>query len=165
MATKKPAVKKRGVGRQTKLTPERQEKILTAIRAGNFACVAARSAGIEERTFYRWLERGEQETTGIYCQFRQAVKDAEAHAEIRGVARIAKASETQWQAAAWHLERKHYQRWGRKDTMRIGGDPDGVPVQVDDPYSRVTGRIAELAERRRSESGAEGPDETGDGGA
>ena len=47
-------------GRPSKLTPEVQEKIVTAIRAGNYAQVAAVYAGIGERTFYRWMERGEK---------------------------------------------------------------------------------------------------------
>ena len=45
-------------GRPSKLTPEVQEKIVTAIRAGNYAQVAAVYAGIGERTFYRWMELG-----------------------------------------------------------------------------------------------------------
>lgn len=41
------------------LTPEIQAKIVGFIRGGVFAHVAARAAGIAERTFYEWLERGE----------------------------------------------------------------------------------------------------------
>lgn len=121
---------KADVGRRSMLTPERQSKIVEAITAGNYNEVAARYAGIGEHTFYNWLSRGEAGEDG-YVQFMQAVKDAQAQAEVRDVALIARAAETSWQAAAWKLERKYFQRWGRKDRMVLeGGDPDH-PVKVE----------------------------------
>jgi len=41
-----------------------QEKIVTAIRVGNYAQVAAVYAGTTERTYYRWMERGEGAQAG-----------------------------------------------------------------------------------------------------
>jgi hypothetical protein len=105
-------------------TPDRQSRIIEAITAGNYNEVAARYAGISEKTFYNWLARGEAGEDG-YVQFLQSVKNAQAQAEVRDVALIARAAETNWQAAAWKLERKYYQRWGRKDRMMLeGGDPE-----------------------------------------
>jgi len=43
-----------------------------------------------------------------------AVEKAQAGAEMTSIALINRASEMQWQAAAWRLERKHPDRWGRK---------------------------------------------------
>lgn len=106
-------------GRKTKLTPEVQEKIVSAIRAGNYAKVAAGYAGIGERTFYSWLERGEAAKSGIYLQFRQAVKGAEREAEVRAVAIIQKHMENNWQAAMTYLERKFPARWGRRGSVRF----------------------------------------------
>lgn len=40
-------------GRKTKLTPERQTKILNAIRAGAYVETAAAAAGINKVTLYR----------------------------------------------------------------------------------------------------------------
>ena len=77
-------------GRPSKLTPAVQEKIITAIRAGNYAQVAAVYAGITERTYYRWMELGDQARGGRYLQFFQAVKAAEGEAEVRAVAIIQK---------------------------------------------------------------------------
>ena len=51
------------VARPTKLTPAVAERILSAIRAGNFMEVAARYAGISPSTLYRWLERGDPDGT------------------------------------------------------------------------------------------------------
>ncbi len=112
------AIKKR-IGRQTKLTPEVRERVVSAIRAGNYARVAAGYAGIGERTFYQWLQRGREEGTGIYAQFLHAVKGAERESEVRAVAMVQKAMADNWQAAMTYLERKHPDRWGRRDRLRV----------------------------------------------
>lgn len=131
-------------GRRTKLTPEIQEKIVSAIRAGNYANVAAEYAGIGERTFYRWLERGREANRGIYWHFWQAVKKAEREAEVRAVAIIQKHMEGNWQAAMTYLERKFPQRWSRRDRLEHTG-ADGGPIRseqqltvVDIPYDKLT---------------------------
>ncbi len=110
-------------GRRTKLTAEVQEKIVSAIRAGNYANVAAGYAGIGERTFYRWLQRGQEAKQGLYRQFWQAVKKAEREAEVRAVAIIQKHMEDNWQAAMTYLERKFPGRWGRRDRLRVDLNP------------------------------------------
>ncbi len=110
-------------GRRTKLTPEVREKIVSAIRAGNYANVAAEYAGIGERTFYRWLQLGQEANRGIHRQFWQAVKKAEREAEVRAVAILQRHMEDNWQAAMTFLERKHPDRWGRKDRLRVDINP------------------------------------------
>ena len=109
--------------RKSKLTPERQSKIVEAIQVGNYKHVAAEYAGIGESTFYSWLERGELEKeqgkTTIYTEFMEAVKKAEAASEVANIALIKKAAPTNWQAAAWLEERKHWQRWGREDKQQV----------------------------------------------
>ena len=45
-------------GRKTKLTPERQEKILDCVRIGMSNKAAAQMAGISEKTLYNWIECG-----------------------------------------------------------------------------------------------------------
>ncbi len=49
------------MARPSKLTPEVSEKIVRAIRAGNYPAVAAAHAGIHAATYYRWMEHGELE--------------------------------------------------------------------------------------------------------
>lgn len=100
--------------RKTKLTPERQEKIVGAIRAGNYANVAAAYAGIDESTFYNWMKRGE-DGEEPFLAFFQSVKDAEAEWEVATAARINKAASGSWQAGMTMLERKAPERWGRSD--------------------------------------------------
>lgn len=120
------------MGRPTKLTPEVQDKIVAALRAGNYQETAAVYAGVEPRTFYRWMERGESDDADdeIYRQFRQTVEKAKADAEVRDIALIDKAAhDGSWQAAAWKLERKFPQKWGRLNRTEISG-PEGKPVEL-----------------------------------
>jgi transposase len=107
-------------GRPTKLTPALQDKIVQAIRAGNYMETAAAYAGIHKDTLYAWLKRGARERSphSPYRQFSDAVEKALAEAEVRDVALIAKAAEREWQAAAWRLERKFPDRWGRRERVQ-----------------------------------------------
>lgn len=115
------------MGRKSKLTEERQERILQAIRAGNYIETAALHAGISEGTFHRWMQEGERAKTGKKREFYEAVKKARADAETRTVAIISNAMPTSWQAAAWWLERSFPDRWGRNVHEHRG--KDGGPVQ------------------------------------
>lgn len=109
-------------GRPPKLTPESQAKVVTAIAAGNYREVAAQYAGISKGTFYHWMELGESQAEGKYKDFFDSVKKAEADAEAGSVAIIRKAAVENWQAAAWYLERKHPDRWAKKETIRLDID-------------------------------------------
>lgn len=129
--------KKTGRGRPTKLTPEVQREVCAAIAAGNYIEPSAMRAGIDKVTLYNWLRKAGNEINRVnrgiakgrnckitaklqpYVDFLHAVKKAEAEAEARDVAIISKAALTQWQAAAWRLERKHYRRWGRRQNLEI----------------------------------------------
>lgn len=104
-------------GRPTKLTAEVQERIVHAVRAGNYMETAAAHAGVHKDTLYEWLKRGRAETQGAYRAFSDALEKALADAEMRDVATISAAGVENWQAAAWRLERKYPDRWGRKDRV------------------------------------------------
>jgi hypothetical protein len=120
------------MGRPTKLTPEVQDKIVTALRAGNYQDVAANYAGIAAPTFYRWMEQGaDPDSDTIYREFREAVEKAKADSEVRDVALIDRAAaDGSWQAAAWKLERKYPNRWGRVTRTEISG-PEGQALKVE----------------------------------
>jgi hypothetical protein len=105
-------------GRPTDCTPETIKKIADLISVGNYATVAARVAGIADSTYYDWLKRGRN---GEYpfSEFSDAIKKAEADSETYRVSRIVQASAEHWQAAAWLLERKIPERWGRRDRQPV----------------------------------------------
>ena len=117
------------MGRKSKLTPVIQQRICEAITAGNYNHVAAQAAGIGETSFYRWMAQGEEAQSGTKRAFWVAVKNAEAEAEIRNVGIIESAAPETWQAAAWWLERKHNDRWARKERQEHVGEGGG-PVAV-----------------------------------
>jgi predicted aldo/keto reductase-like oxidoreductase len=118
-------------GRPIKLTPELQEELVKVIRAGNYIETACAYVGINKTTFYDWLKRGAREKERLaknpnarpkkseapFVELSNAIEKALAQAEIRDVAIIGKAAEENWQAAAWRLERKFPERWGRKERL------------------------------------------------
>ena len=110
------------MGRPTKLTPVVHERVVQAIRAGNYAEAAARAAGISPSTYYRWLERGAEEKRGIYRDFSDAVEQAEADAEVHAAAVIRKAMSDDWRAALAYLERRHPERWRRREKLELARD-------------------------------------------
>jgi transposase len=114
-------------GRQTKLTKKMQAQIVKLLKQGNTFETAAVLSGISKATFFNWMNRGE---TGEepYASFRAAVEQAVAHAEAERVKIIMEAAKgtgrykdnADWKAAAWFLERRNPEVWGRKD--RISAD-------------------------------------------
>lgn len=99
---------------------------MRALRLGMYQREAAQAAGIDPDTYYRWLRQGEQQQSGAYRSFHDAVKKAMAEGEQALLARIQMAAnEGTWQAAAWILERRHRERWGRSVEVR-----NSEPVKV-----------------------------------
>ncbi len=108
-----------GRGRPTKLTPAVQALVVSAIQGGNTRDVAASYAGIRRATLFEWLARGRAAQTGLFRDFADAIEKAEADAVVTSVGLIRRAAQTSWQAAAWWLERRYPDEWGRKDRVAI----------------------------------------------
>jgi hypothetical protein len=67
-----------------RLTLALQEKIVSFIRAGGFAHVAAEAAGLPREVFARWLERGERPgAPAHYRSFARVIREAEAQARLQ----------------------------------------------------------------------------------
>lgn len=201
------------MARPSKLTPNVHAKVVAAITAGAYAEIAARHAGIDEATYYRWMARGRTELARLddiathlevlgprprtkpkraerttltterkqllaeprYREFCEAVMRASAEAEVeagevlrqvgagwreqcavcdgtgtvtvreaaKSEAGQAKSSRTKatvrvcgtcegrgeivrdpdWRAIAWYLERRHPDRWRRRDSHEHVGPP------------------------------------------
>lgn len=93
-------------GRRSKYTPETVEKITQAIRLGATYELAASYAGISHTTFFEWMN--------TKPEFVEQVKAAEGAGAMQWLAKIEKAAtEGNWQAAAWKLERRYPERYGR----------------------------------------------------
>lgn len=107
------------------------DAILETIRLGNYKETAARYAGINDSTLYRWLEWGDPEREEfkddperqVYREFRDAVQKAEAEAETHDIAYITAAIRGtndhpgDWKAAAWRRERMAPEKYGRRERL------------------------------------------------
>ena len=111
-------------GRPTKLTPERQQTIVGLIAKGNYLITACQATGIGKSTYLGWMERGQLEENnggGLYADFLTAVKRAEsvAESELASMIRETALEKKEWLPAMTFLERRHPERWGRKDRSLI----------------------------------------------
>jgi len=136
------------MGRPTKLTKEVTNRICLAIRAGNYAKVAAAMAGVSETTYYKWLDLSDKPNAKKeYKEFRESIEQAEAEAEVAAIARIRQAADNgDWKAAGWYLERKHGERWGRNDKIRqeiTGFVTQSIDVTFDEMKNAVIDFLSE----------------------
>lgn len=139
------ARKKHPGGRPTKFSKATADRILLALRAGNYAETAAAFAGIDKTTFYDWLKKGAAQSKGQLSEFSHAVEKAMAEAEMRDLSNIgAAAGRGEWQASAWRLERKFPDRWGRRTKIEaeVGGK-DGKPIEIASWLDLVTSPLKE----------------------
>ena len=83
----------------------RTDKLCAMLRAGNYLDVACRAAGVRANAVERLLVLG--------GPIADRIAQAAAEGEVRAVTQIAQAAATNWQAAAWLLERQHPERWSR----------------------------------------------------
>ena len=147
------------MARRTKLTPDIQKTLCDCLRSGCYAVTACARAGITESTYYLWLQKGE-EGKQPYSEFLESVKKADADAEalLAGtVMRVALDAENPcWQAAMTMLERRHPERWGRRNRVDLG-NADDKPFRSEAKYPHLS--IAELA--ALAARGAADVDDTG----
>ena len=122
---------KSNAGRKTKLDEKRLKKVVEGITAGLPYDTACALAGITYQTFLNWMRAGEAAESGKFFEFFEEVKKAEAIAESVHIANIKNAGKSGvWQADAWMLERRHPEKWGRREQIKqeISG-PDGGPIE------------------------------------
>jgi len=90
------------------------EKLCKALADGNPQEAACWYSNISPQTFYRWMRDGRSAPEGSKAQeFFTLVKMAETKAEMYFVAQIRKAARKSWQAAAWWLERRRSEHYGK----------------------------------------------------
>lgn len=121
---------KKGRGRPTKLSDEVEKDIIQAIEMGNYMETAAAYAGISKEVFYKWLRKGREQTKGRLHDFVHSIEKALAASEVHDVLNVSAAASVSWQAAAWRLERKFPDRWGRRDVIQHTG-PEGGAIQIE----------------------------------
>ena len=117
--------------RKSKLTPEVQLRITQAIAMGATYRLAAAYGGISVDAFTSWMKKGESGRDEAYAAFYDAVRQAEGVAAVGWLAKIEQAANTGvWQAAAWKLERRYPQEYGRQSLELVGKDGAELPPPV-----------------------------------
>ena len=79
---REPITKTEFRGRRSKLTRKIIKSIATKVRKGSNFRAAALSSGVGESTFYSWLERGRQESSGLYREFLESLEASKAQVEV-----------------------------------------------------------------------------------
>lgn len=118
-------------GRPSKLTEEVKNRLLDALRMGNYYEAACAYAGVSYSTLRGWIVKGEKAKSGKYLKFLEAVRQAEAEAEARIVLQWQKAMPEDWRAAQAFLERRYPERWGKKETHVVEGGDEKKPIRVE----------------------------------
>lgn len=110
------------MARPSKLTAERLDRVLAGLRVGATLARACAAAGISDDTLRRWRSRRPD--------VRTAVERAEAEQALHCLQMIAAAAPKDWRAAAWLLERRFPEHYGRVSRKRLehGGE---VAAQVE----------------------------------
>jgi hypothetical protein len=113
--------------------------LVDAMRKGNYLVTACRLAGITRDTYYDWMThaRDRPDEYPEYVRLREDVESAkaESEAELLEVVRetaLSGAPNT-WQAAMTILERRHPDKFGKRDTTVIEGG--------ENPIRQLTGAI------------------------
>ncbi len=79
---REPITKTEFRGRRSKLTRKIIKAISTKVRKGSNFRAAALSSGVGESTFYTWLARGREETSGLYREFVESLEASSAQVEV-----------------------------------------------------------------------------------
>lgn len=93
--------------------------------AGHYREVACKLEGIG-KVLLNWLKRGERERSGIYYELYLAVE----RAEVFHLKNIETALAKSWFASAWFLERKHPERWGKREVPPADDGPRDEVVVI-----------------------------------
>lgn len=146
------------VGKKPRLEaePEMAKGIVKLLEKGVPRVHACAQFRVAEKTFYQWMlkyreavDRGDTES--VYHQFGQAVKEAESHFIERNLSVIQVASIKSWQAAAWLLERRFGNDFGRhQKVMKTDTLKDTVDEMSDDQVQKALNEEqARIARRAR----------------
>lgn len=121
------------MGRPSKLTEATIRRLEQAIRLGATYAQACTYAGIGYSTFREWMNAGKRARRGRARELVERIERAEAEAAIALLAKIEQAANNgTWQAAAWKLERRYPEAYGRRRVEFSG--PEGGPVRVEGRY-------------------------------
>lgn len=108
-----------------KLTKELVREAVTLVQNGASNKDVIAYLGVNQATFYRWLNTPKTENQRELCKL---LKKAETERKVWHLQRIHKAAEEgNWQASAWYLERRYPQEYGRTHRVVEGPKQEEAP--------------------------------------
>jgi transposase len=115
-------------GRPSKLTDTIKRRILEVISVGGTITLASKYAGVSRQTIHDWIARGEKQKKGIYRDFLDEFRRAEARPEVFAMGMIQRAIQSGDLASAkWYLEK------------RVGwGKTEETPVQISISHEQLS---------------------------
>ncbi len=117
-------MKKKKLGRKSKRTPELDRRIYAILRGGLTVKGMCEIAGIAQRTFYSWCEAD----PAFFAETQRAIGQS----KIFLVEKLRRSKD--WRAAAFLLERRWPEEYGRVTERPIPLDPVATPL----PELRIT---------------------------
>jgi len=160
---KKSPVKKTAGRPSMLLEGQVEQAILDFIRIGTPITFAVTASGISTTSFYKWMSRGmtererlatvpdakENPREGVFVEFAYNIERARADAIARKITFVdVAASEGDWRASAWWLERQVPSEFGKIDRLGIGGN-DGNPIKVQIEMGDLEAKIARVIAQRK----------------
>jgi hypothetical protein len=112
-------------GAPTKFNYWRARRIVKAIRNGVSLVHAALAEGVCTSAINRWRRKGKQHwMQGLDTEFSSfflAIRRAAVRGQVRNAQIVWNAARSDWKPAAWLLERKFPNEWGRKTAVAVVG--------------------------------------------
>jgi transposase len=139
------------IGQPLKLSkPGVREKFLAAVAKGASYHLACGYAGFHYNTLRRWMLRGEalmelheeqieSHPDKIFYEFYCDVKRVESYAALTWLDKIDNASNIHWQAAAWKLERRYPQDYGRISPEQTENEKDNSIEKAKQEVAKLKG--------------------------
>lgn len=115
-------------GRRTKLTPEVSKRLTQAIQVGATYQLACQFAGITFQTFLNWkarAARGDRQ----FLELFDGITRVEGEAAVKWLAIIEQHAMDNPAWAAWKLERRYPDMYGRQ-RVELTGAKDAAPVSI-----------------------------------
>lgn len=105
-------------GRPTRCTPEVVDRLVKLVKIGVPTAVACRTEGLGKATMHRWrveAAAGVEPYASLIAQLQVAQSQAAAQITMQ----LVKASQRDWKAAAWWLERRVPAHFAAKQSVRV----------------------------------------------
>lgn len=130
--------------------PGLKERFLVALGKGASYQIACGYAGIAYQTLRRWMikaeaiaemheEQLENHPDKKYYDFYCEVRRVESYAALKWLEKIDEAASVHWQAAAWKLERRFPEDYGRQERAQNPDSAEDAVKRAKDEVLRLAG--------------------------